>query len=489
MSFSEIQDITSKNGAYTKSFDLPGSDTNNLFFEFYYNPQNVNIDFDPARRVEADIIFNGYEILTGYLRLMNTVNTDGEVFYQVTFYNETGNLLSKIGDKKLSDLDTTEDFDHTFAWNTIYSSWDINPSTGTNGLLNARVLYPLLHRGYRYNEIGGDVTLDTGQTGLFNLSGLNPKSISRNVIDPFTGGSNLDNFGWIRNNYFPLSLQVKALFTSICKQAGFNIESDFFDENDWFNRIYLPLTFESEDFVTPGLVNQPFSTVTTSSVFFSGSIQNYTYEYTDLVNDDFNLWNSTTSFINTRLGYAQYSVSFDYDGSNSSGDREMVFRLTNNNGVLSNEIPFTMVAQSEENLEFTVWLYSPQIGQNNSLIFQTISGQSRQFTMRNIKFQQIKSSRFASPATIDVSNAFGEEHLQVDFISSVMKQFNLCMVPKPNEAGTLLIEPVGEFIGRGNTYDWSSKVDRSKKISVTSTNSFINGTVNFKPEVETPNLI
>ena len=483
MSFSEIQDITSKNGAYTKSFDLPGSDTNNLFFEFYYNPQNVTINFDPATRIEADIIFNGYEILTGYLRLMNTVNSDGEVFYQVTFYNETGNLLSKIGDKKLSDLDTTEDFDHTFSWINIYNSWDINASTGTDGLLNGRVLYPLLHRGYRYNQVGQEVSLDTGQTGLFNLSGLQLNSVSRYELDPFTGGGpSITSYGWIRNNYFPLSLQVKALFTSICKQAGFIIESEFFDNNDWFNRIYLPLTFESEDFVTPGLVNEPFSTVSTTNVFFTGTFQTYTYEYTDLVNDPYNLWSTTSDFINTRLGYHQYSVSFDYENT-TGGDREMKFEILNNIGVSSKGADFICKANSEENLEFKVWVNLNQIGQLNSLVFKTISGASRSVRLRNIKFQQIKSSRFASPATIDVSNAFGKEHLQVDFISSCMKQFNLCMVPKPNESKTLLIEPVGEFIGRGNTYDWTTKVDRSKKINVTSTNSFINGTVNFKPEV------
>eukprot|EP00935_MAST-01C_sp_MAST-1C-sp1_P001966 g1966.t1 len=43
------------------------------------------LEFIPAIGKAIGLVFKGY------LRLMNTVNTDGEVFYQVTFYNETGN--------------------------------------------------------------------------------------------------------------------------------------------------------------------------------------------------------------------------------------------------------------------------------------------------------------------------------------------------------------------------------------------------------------
>jgi hypothetical protein len=92
ISFAEIQDITKKNSAFSKQFNLPGSKTNNDIFNYFFEFSQTPLDFNPNNKFEAEILFNGYEILTGYVRL-NSVSIDKiEKTYSVTFYNGVGDL-------------------------------------------------------------------------------------------------------------------------------------------------------------------------------------------------------------------------------------------------------------------------------------------------------------------------------------------------------------------------------------------------------------
>jgi hypothetical protein len=53
---------------------------------------------------------------------------------------------------------------------------------------------------------------------------------------------------------------------------------------------------------------------------------------------------------------------------------------------------------------------------------------------------------------------------QIDFITSIQKMFNLVFVADKTLPNTLRIEPLVEYIGAGNTLDWSHKLDLSKDI-------------------------
>jgi hypothetical protein len=54
---------------------------------------------------------------------------------------------------------------------------------------------------------------------------------------------------------------------------------------------------------------------------------------------------------------------------------------------------------------------------------------------------------------------------QIDFITSIQKMFNLAFVPDRTLPNTLRIEPLVEYIGSGNTLDWTDKLDLSKDIT------------------------
>jgi hypothetical protein len=90
LSIAEIQDITKKNSAFTKDFNIPGSKNNNQVFQNFYDPNSVQFSYDVRAKFPAIILYQGYIIFEGYLRLNNSVKTQTEVIYNVSFYTQVG---------------------------------------------------------------------------------------------------------------------------------------------------------------------------------------------------------------------------------------------------------------------------------------------------------------------------------------------------------------------------------------------------------------
>ena len=107
VSFAEIQDITKKNSAFTKEFRVPGSNNNNDIFNYFFDINSIALDWNPKRKFEAQLIFNGYELYSGNIRMNQVTILKTEKVYSITFYAEVGDLSSNIGDKALCNVDTS----------------------------------------------------------------------------------------------------------------------------------------------------------------------------------------------------------------------------------------------------------------------------------------------------------------------------------------------------------------------------------------------
>jgi len=120
-SFAEIQNITSKNSAFSQSFQLPGTKSNNEVFDYYYDISSVPTNFNPNQKFSAIVTWDGLEILNGYIRLENVVNDKDEIIYNITFYNQVGDLAANIGDKFLRETDLSA-LNHPYSPNVILQS-------------------------------------------------------------------------------------------------------------------------------------------------------------------------------------------------------------------------------------------------------------------------------------------------------------------------------------------------------------------------------
>lgn len=101
VSFAEIQDIKKKNSAFTQEFRVPGTKNNNFIFNYFFDINTVALDWNPKRKFDADLIYNGYELYNGYVRMNSVTINKTEKVYSVTFYSAVGDLSSNIGDKGL----------------------------------------------------------------------------------------------------------------------------------------------------------------------------------------------------------------------------------------------------------------------------------------------------------------------------------------------------------------------------------------------------
>ena len=249
MSFAEIQDITSRNSGYSQTFRVPGTPINNQFFNYMFDINADGLTFDFQKSVNCSISFLGNTVFDGVLRLLKVIVDDNKVDFEVNIQDEVGIFINDISNKLLVDIDYT-DLNHTYNSTNVKASWEADYSvTGvtTGGLKDGQILYPFANIGYIYDENGVVVKTGNNSSPLLELAGQ-VGSIS-NITTP------------MRTTGFKPSIQIYSLLRRIFQQNGYNVVSNFFSE-EYFQRLYMPLLFNSENYY----INSPEGTDGTSQV-------------------------------------------------------------------------------------------------------------------------------------------------------------------------------------------------------------------------------
>jgi hypothetical protein len=474
-SFAEIQDITLKNSAFSQSFKLPGTKTNNAVFDYYYDINSVPTNFNPNTKFPAIITWDGMEILTGNLRLESVVIDKDEIIYNTTFYNQVGNLSANIGDKFLRDLDLTH-LQHPYSENVILQSQQdpnlFNLTGSTNySYQNGKTMWGLFNIGYNY--ISGD-SVNFLQTPLVNFT-------------PLTGGTYTPLLGYFDNSgspvwdyYFKPAIQVKELYESIFRDAGYEINSNFFD-TAYFQRYYLPLKFLDDTPYTKGSTEACFTVY--NQAISATSYLNYV-KISGYTTCNSLSWGTTATSFTIQPQYpGNYTIKFTFDLiptdiCNPPTTVPSFFFI-----VSDGTTPVTVLSDQ-------VCLpaaYNPQPYGVEYALTTTGGTFESYFIFDNCYVTGFTQTlvppvpRFLVPgSTVDYAIEFPDnDYKQIDFVSSVNRYFNLVVVPDPDYPNSLIVEPIVDYIGKGDVLDWTTKVDRSQPIQVVPTSSIVNGTLDF----------
>ena len=560
VSFAEIQDITKKNSAYTKEFDVPGTNQNNYIFNYFFDFNQVPLDWTPSKKFEAWILYNGYIIISGYIRLNYVTIDKEEKTYNITFYNGVGDVAANIGDKFMNQLDLSH-LSHPMS-SSVYLDSTLDPNlfnlTGVTNYSyeNGKTYWGLFNIGYNYlsnfsaltqfyqafttssvsinggtktvtfpspppfkagdtirltydtnNWIQGVVQsnnlttgvlvfvanlgLGTGTYTFWNSSLILPENIA--VTDPYStpllefNGPIPNYFSFsgtpVRNFYFKPSIQVKELYEQIFLQAGYEIESNFFDTS-YFEKYYLPLKFLDETIYTKGSQQPCFN--------FSGSCVGSPCDTTTYI-DPYYYANTLTAATCNNIPFTATTTGFtipaSYEGS-------YIFQVITNYNLESDDFngaTFGGALVVNGNPQFFLNAsQSPGDGINNytdtALIPLNISGDTTISLAYDPSFNSYLNSYsfsiYFAPRVIignfDYAAEFPDNDFkQIDFITSINKYFNLVVVPHPTKQNTLIVEPVIDYIGKGEILDWTDKIDWNSPITVQPTTSYLNGTLNF----------
>jgi hypothetical protein len=480
LSFAELQDITKKNSNFSKAFSLPGSKKNNLVFNFFYELNSIPTTFDPNSKFEATLLWDGYQIMEGYIRLNGVTIANGEIIYQVTFYNQVGDLMANIGDKFLFDLDLSC-LSHPYSIDVVLQSQvdpNLFPLTGSTNYSyqDGRTMWGLYNIGYQYSgtnttEVQSDITPLVQFSPIFSGSVYNPV---RGNFD-FSGTP-------VRDYYFKPSIQIKELYTQIVNQAGYYIQSDFFD-TAYFKRYYLPLKFVDETVYSRNAI--PACYTFTNDYLDVSTYGNVSTDPSINVECNSLGWQATSSSIiipSGNTGIYTFNFNFILQPMNPCG------------GVSDNYISFN-VNDGFNTQELYQTIYCDTVPQQVSFVQRiNITGNTFLnffFSGVGIDISSYSQSIVNSPrfipdgAIIDYSIEFPpNDYKQLDFITSINKMFNLVVVPNPDLPDTLIIEPIVDYIGTGDILDWTTKVDFNQNQNLYPTSSLLNGTLEYEYKLD-----
>jgi hypothetical protein len=491
-SYAEIQDITSKNSTYTKSFSIPGSKENNDIFQHYYDLNVSMTDYDIRDVFEAEFLEDGYSIIKGYIRLENVSIQNKNVTYNVTFYSNVGLLTSNMGDKVLRDLDFRP-LDHPYNDDVIVRSiYDPDFSGGTQPYEDGRITYMLAQYGYEYDENNDIITQSTP------------------IID-FRSGQVPGYFDFIgtplRYYYLKPAVQVKWMYEKIFEEAGFKVKSDFFD-TAYFKRFYLPLTFNTDSLYLNQAIAPEFhwkqderntdnfisSAITWTNIPGATTSQRRILQLPEIVNNI-----NAHQFSNYTFRVSQpgnYVIKISIEAYNSqlipdpnvdlSSELELFFHqieLGGPNGTSGSTLFFDTLRIQPSQAGIRSWTINVYLDPiyNYSLDYNPL-GTPFEAIVNYAEMEFLDGPRTIQ-GDVQLERELPEtEEKQVDFITTINRRFNLVVIPSQDDDDTFIIEPIIDYLNRGDILDWSTKLDYNSNISILPTTSVVNGTLFYNAQ-------
>ena len=190
---------------FSRTITLPGSKTNNAFFEHVYDVSvNEPYLFETNVKVPAYFDFGGIYLVDGYLQLLKVTLFENKFIdsYEVSLFGSLSSFSRDLNRTYLTDLTSSlAKYNHTSLVSNIKKSW-------TGDLFSGSVVYPLAEYGQQINY---------SAEAYFGT-------------DDVEGALNVQNF--------KPAIRVKAVWDAIFEQFGYTYTGSFW-EQDWLDDVYL----------------------------------------------------------------------------------------------------------------------------------------------------------------------------------------------------------------------------------------------------------
>lgn len=423
MSIDDIMDFGSKNTTFSKTIVLPGTKNNNkLFGNIFevtasnsYDPltNNIGLNFNAAISASAYIFADNMQVFKGVFRILEIIIDNGMIEYECAVFGELGGFISKLGNKKLEDLDFSA-YNHAWTVTNIAASWTLTFGSG--------YYYPLIDYG----------NVSTGKHD-WDYTTLRPALFVKEYIDKIFSGATYTYtcalFGTTAFKRLHVPVNTKVLY----KTSNIGIDASI-------TSIKTPIGGGT-------LANRvQFDTVTLSN--FTASLSNSLFTFNGGTSTQFSpninligeIANSTaTVYVQIRKnGTALFTKSFGATGI--GGTVPMRFTYTT---------PITVTTSD------TIDLYC-----------YTLSGTTPSLSIDYGVMTFTSATAQIAPAnygdTLVMNATIPKGVLQREFISSIVKMYNLYIFEDYENEYNLKIMPFVDFYNGATTTDWSTKVDRSQ---------------------------
>jgi hypothetical protein len=208
----ELTEPEQRKSDYTKTINIPGTANNNSIFTNIFdvnhsilNGDNSNfyVDFDPRKKANCILYREGIPQLRGYLQ-MTSINILDEqnITYELVVYGRVANLFQDVGDNLLSDYDFSE---YTHLW----TETNVRNSINTSIIINGVTANFQLGRGYVYPLI--DYGFDNNAQQTYNVDQLYPAIYVKTILDKILSTHGYRYESTIQSNTFLNSTDFKRL--------------------------------------------------------------------------------------------------------------------------------------------------------------------------------------------------------------------------------------------------------------------------------------
>jgi hypothetical protein len=409
-------------GAFSREFRVPFSTRNQDALGALFD---VNVDAGSANffhyKLPAEIRVDTLPIASGYIRVRKVYRQQGKINeVELAFYAETPDLVKKIGEKKLKDIQDLPNLNEVIEYDTVTAAssnriWTIlerGQLWSEGGELNTRRLFDFdnpvnpadLTPALRYDYVFEQIIKDAG----FELVGGTLLTILSTYYMPWLNSRrNIATDSY--NEYFFRAYNDTAFTLSTGSQVV-DVNTEIFDNGGDFDPTTAAYTVPFNGFYTFHIRNK-FTAVANNTVRYYLEID------------------GVMQFVNNFQVANDYILDFTYRIRLNAGS-VVKFML----GKFGNDA-VTLVAGD---------------GTFETSIFELIQ---TEFAYGQTIFYDLNAP--------DVK--------QIDFITDVIKMHNCVIVPDRLIPNRIYIVPQTSYLGSGEVKDWTSKLDISKDIVLSST--------------------
>lgn len=397
-----IADISKTFSDFSQSFTVPASNRNNAIFQHYYNT-DIDGTFNPNIRVLGYIELGSLPYKYGLIQLEDVKLKNQKAYsYTIRFFSSTVSLSDLFKEDELSVLDFS-DYDHAYD-ETIFDA------TYNETIANGDIYYPLI-TSLRNYIIGNGTSLDiTHTTGAIKYFELKP------------------------------ALRLNRIFDAIESHYGVTFKKDFLNRAV-FDNLFMWMhktagTLESfgepvlVDITSAGTIGTTGATVNTTTNAISFNVTSTSKYSTKIkVNPD-------TGFDNVTYKVKIYNNGDLVLETDGTGEKTFLYNATQN-GAYS----LTYTVESAEKLDFNT-----DIGIiRRTTSFPVVTNIGSTTTANQTTLGEVRISQVIPKFKVK------------DFVTSIIKMFNLVLVPINSNTFTFL--PLDDWYNQGKLIDISDFID------------------------------
>jgi hypothetical protein len=466
----ELTEPEQRKSDYTKTINIPGTANNNSIFTNIFdvnhsilNGDNSNfyVDFDPRKKANCILYREGIPQLRGYLQ-MTSINILDEqnITYELVVYGRVANLFQDVGDNLLSDYDFSE---YTHLW----TETNVRNSINTSIIINGVTALFQLGRGYVYPLI--DYGFDNNAQQTYNVDQLYPAIYVKTILDKILKTHGYRYESTIQSNNFLNSTDFKRLIipsSGVPKLTSSQvIDKTFVVDRTTDNNLGAPTNNIVKLIFNRTKKNtDPVGVAANHSSWVVPTNGGGTYNFVLKLFFNITLDNSVTfnpgEFVNFNMSV--YFITTSGRVLNPGGTTQSI-----NMDIYTRSQDLTAIFQSDNRLIYdgdeieVYWQITNLNIRNTSIILIYLPLSFLNIIVKTgTEFYDIPKPELSEFSNVNPTSALPELKAK-DFLTALIKMFNLYIEPNQLDDRLLAIEP-RDIYYKDNVVDITNNLDVSK---------------------------